>query len=374
VREFDIPDFCMVILIGGSASFRHEFARRHFKDCDRICSIEGAGSLIEAQLADRRLTVVSVGDATDEELHAVLAHSRSYHALAIAIVLAEEDVASIWRTRGLDRMGFCGVYFHQDLWNHRRFVIRRVPVWSDKRQLAGPFDIIGDIHGCADALQRLLAKLGYEISWYERGDHDPLCFIIPPANRIAVFVGDLCGSGPDNEGVLRLVDCLESNGLALRVWGDLDDCARLARVRQNWADSGYREHVTEFNDSYTIATDFKESLNASPAVSHLWLDDGELVVTHAAIREDMIGRTSKVVRNFCIYGSCEAGEIEKLDWVERYSGKAAVVFGHTPCKSPRWRNNTIGINTDCVNGGALTALRWPERELVSVEAKGRRDG
>src|SRR5262249_9553024 len=45
-----------------------------------------------------------------------------------------------------------------------------------------------------------------------------------------------------------------------------------------------------------------------------------------------------------------------------------VVYGHTPVPEPEWLNRTINIDTGCVFGGRLTALRYPERELVSVPA------
>lgn len=41
----------------------------------------------------------------------------------------------------------------------------------------------------------------------------------------------------------------------------------------------------------------------------------------------------------------------------------------TPVPEPEWLNRTINIDTGCVFGGKLTALRYPERELVSVLAK-----
>jgi protein phosphatase len=45
-----------------------------------------------------------------------------------------------------------------------------------------------------------------------------------------------------------------------------------------------------------------------------------------------------------------------------------VVYGHTPVPEAEWLNNTICLDTGCVFGGKLTALRYPERELVSVPA------
>ena len=46
-----------------------------------------------------------------------------------------------------------------------------------------------------------------------------------------------------------------------------------------------------------------------------------------------------------------------------------VVYGHTPVPEPEWLNRTINIDTGCVFGGKLTALRYPEKELVSVPAE-----
>jgi len=45
------------------------------------------------------------------------------------------------------------------------------------------------------------------------------------------------------------------------------------------------------------------------------------------------------------------------------------VYGHTPVPEPEWLNRTINVDTGCVYGGALSALRYPEKEIVSVPAK-----
>ena len=107
--------------------------------------------------------------------------------------------------------------------------------------------------------------------------------------------------------------------------------------------------------------------------SHYWLDGGKLAVAHAGLKEEMIGRGSPAVRAFAMFGDT-TGEIDEFglpvrnDWAASYRGATAVVYGHTPTLEAEWVNNTICIDTGCVFGGKLTALRWPERELVSVPA------
>jgi protein phosphatase len=122
---------------------------------------------------------------------------------------------------------------------------------------------------------------------------------------------------------------------------------------------GFREQVAAFLDGL---------------VSHFVLDDRKLVVAHAGMREEMQGRASGAVRSFALYGETtgetdEFGLPVRYPWAEDYRGTAMVVYGHTPVPEPEWVNNTICVDTGCVFGGSLTALRYPERELVSVPAK-----
>ncbi len=78
-------------------------------------------------------------------------------------------------------------------------------------------------------------------------------------------------------------------------------------------------------------------------------------------------------RGFALYGAT-TGELDeyglpvRVDWAREYSGDAHVVYGHMAVNQALWVNRTICIDTGCVFGGQLTALRWPERELVEVGA------
>src|SRR5207247_10485604 len=109
-------------------------------------------------------------------------------------------------------------------------------------------------------------------------------------------------------------------------------------------------------------------------VSHYVLDEGKLVVAHAGMKESMQGRGSGAVREFALFGETtgetdEFGLPIRYNWAAEYRGAAMVVYGHTPVPEPEWLNRTINIDTGCVFGGKLTALRYPEREIVSAPAK-----
>jgi protein phosphatase len=108
--------------------------------------------------------------------------------------------------------------------------------------------------------------------------------------------------------------------------------------------------------------------------SHYVLDGGNLVIAHAGLKEQLHGSGSAKARRFALSGqntgkTDQFGLPVRYNWAAAYRGKALVVYGHTPVAKPRWLNNTVNIDTGCVYGGRLTALRYPEREIVSVPAK-----
>ena len=124
-------------------------------------------------------------------------------------------------------------------------------------------------------------------------------------------------------------------------------------------------------ESEKFRAEVAEFLRTRP--SHYVFDGGGLVAAHAGLREEMHGRDCGKVRMFCLYGETtgetdEFGLPVRYPWADDYRGRAMVVYGHTPVIEPQWQNNTLCIDTGCVFGGKLTALRYPEKEIVSVPA------
>jgi protein phosphatase len=410
--SIDIPDFSLIVLIGATGSGKSTFARKHFKPTEVISSDYARGlvaddendqavsadafdlvrAIADKRLKNRKLTVIDATNVRAPERKQWVEVARRWHALPVAIVLdpgldvcvernkgrpdrnfgpgvPQRMISEIRKgLRGLQREGFRQVWTLRSVEDIDAAVVERRPLWTDKRGDPGPFDIIGDVHGCADELAGLLAELGYRLSW---GD-DKTARIEAPHGRRLVFVGDLVDRGPRSPDVIRIaMAAVEAGGYVVQ--GNHDN------KLQRWMDGrnvkighGLQETIDQLTSESEI---FKTKAKAFlyDLRSHFWLDNGRLAVAHAGLKADMIGRGSPAVRDFALYGET-TGEIDEFglpvraDWAANYRGDCAIVYGHTPVVEAEWVNNTICIDTGCVFGGKLTALRWPERELVSVPA------
>ncbi|MCY3016627.1 MAG: metallophosphoesterase [Planctomycetota bacterium] len=225
------------------------------------------------------------------------------------------------------------------------------------------FDIIGDVHGCDAELVALMARLEHPI--------DPA--LPHPEGRRLVFVGDLVDRGPASPAVVIRVKRLAEAGRGLCVAGNHD--IRLAEaLRGEPVEPGHGLEVSLGQlaaESAAVREEVATFLAGLPG--HLVLDDGRLVVAHAGLEENHHRSDASAAREAAIHGAY-TGDFDhrampvRDDWASRYRGAAAVVQGHTPVAEVEWLNNTICIDTGCVYGDRLTALRWPERELVSVPA------
>ncbi len=404
------------MLIGASGSGKSNFARKHFKPTEVLSSdycrglvsddennqpatpdaFEILHFIARKRLAAGKLTVVDATNVQPESRKPLIAIAREFHCLPVAIVFDIQEKVCQERNRqrpdrdfgphvirqqtqqlrrslrGLEREGFRHVYVMRTPEEVDAVEIERQPLWNNLKQEHGPFDIIGDVHGCYDELVELLTRLGYEIASASE-DADKV-IVRPPPGRKAVFVGDLVDRGPKIPQVLKLAMGMVESGTALCVPGNHDvKLMRKLRGKDIQITHGLAESLAQLERE---SEDFRKTVAVfiDDLVSHYVLDDGKLVVAHAGMKETMQGRGSGKVREFALYGETtgetdEFGLPVRYNWAAEYRGQAMVVYGHTPIPEPEWLNRTINIDTGCVFGGKLTALRYPEKELVSVPAK-----
>ena len=242
----------------------------------------------------------------------------------------------------------------------------------DFRHIQGPFDIIGDVHGCADELTQLLVRLDYKIS-FDISSAGRSARVTPPHGRRLIFVGDLVDRGPRSPDVMRIVMAAIEGGFGHCVPGNHDiKFLRWLSGKQVKISHGLDKTAEQFGAEWPEFTaQVKHLLEGLPY--HLWLADGAVAVAHAGIRDHMLGHVSAEIRRFCLYGETsgetdEFGLPVRYHWAAEYRGKTAVFYGHTPVPEAGWVNNTLCIDTGCCFGGKLTAFRWPEAQIVSVPA------
>ncbi|MFO0889501.1 MAG: polynucleotide kinase-phosphatase [Isosphaeraceae bacterium] len=418
-----IPKLSLVVLVGPSGSGKSTFARRHFKPTEVLSSDICRGMVSDDEndqtvtkdafevlrfvagkrLALGRLTVIDATNVQPEARKPLVELARQYHCLPVAVVLDLPDRICQDRNagrsdrdfgphvirnqksqlrrglRGLKREGFRHVYVLETPEEVDAAVVERVPLWNDRRDEHGPFDIIGDVHGCCDELEALLERLGYRWTVYD--PPGPILRDAPvwthPEGRKAIFVGDLVDRGPRVLDTVRLVATMVGAGSALCVPGNHDmKLLRKLRGKNVQITHGLANTLGEIDAlPDEVRGPFCDELARflDELVSHYVFDDGKLVVAHAGMKEEMQGRGSARVRDFALYGETtgetdEFGLPVRFDWASEYRGTAMVVYGHTPVPEPDWLNRTINIDTGCVFGGKLTALRYPEKEFVSVPA------
>ncbi|WP_040741606.1 polynucleotide kinase-phosphatase [Nocardia tenerifensis] len=416
MAELSVPELSLVVLIGSTGSGKSTFARKHFRPtavvssdaCRGIVSDDENDQSATAEafallhhIAGVRLrrglrTVVDATNVQAKSRQELIAVARAHDVLPVAIVLDVPDSVCLARNatrpdraslgahvvvrqqrelrrslRGLEREGFRKVYVLRGVAEIDAATIVDEKAWNDKRELTGPFDVIGDVHGCRAELETLLGELGYIIG---RDDAGRAIGARHPEGRTAVFVGDLVDRGPDTPGVLRLVMGMVAEGTALCVTGNHENkLVRALDGKQVRVAHGLAESLAQLAGEDEVfrkaAHEFCRGL-----VSHYVLDGGKLVVAHAGLKEEFHGRASGRVRSFAMYGETtgetdEYGLPVRYPWANDYRGRATVLYGHTPVLDLQWVNNTLCLDTGVVFGGRLSALRYPEREPVSVAAE-----
>lgn len=415
MRTIEIPELALVVLIGASGSGKSTFAKNHFRDTEVLSSdffrglvsddendqaatpdaFDALYYLIGKRLARGKLSVIDATNVRPEDRKRLVEYARRYYCFAVAIVIdsaenvcqdrnrqradrffgshvVHRQIGELKRSlRGLEREGFRYVHILQ---GNEDVELRRVPLWNNKKDEHGPFDIFGDVHGCASELRALLANLGWEAYLMEQSESPwGVEGWRHPAKRKAIFLGDIVDRGPQVLDSIRIVRNMVNTGHALCVVGNHDvKLTRWLRGKQVQITHGLDQSIAE---SQSLSADDRGKVASflDKLVSHYVLDGGRLVVAHAGLREEMHGRGAAAVREFCLYGETtgetdEWGLPVRYNWASEYRGKATVVYGHTPVLEAEWVNNTINIDTGAVFGGKLTALRYPEREIVSIPA------
>ncbi|MDR1657391.1 MAG: polynucleotide kinase-phosphatase [Deltaproteobacteria bacterium] len=408
----EIPNKCLVCLVGSTGSGKSRFGRTYFKPTEVLSSdffrglvsddendqsaTEDAFACLKqvaaARLKAGKLTVIDATNLKQEDRAVYINLAKNYDLFAVAIVLDPGLAVCRERNQGrperasmpdrvivrhhqqlnrsirhLTNEGFRRVHVVKSQAEADSVQVVRIPLWTDRSLESGPFDVIGDVHGCWAELTKLLSKLGYRV--------DAENFTAePPLGRKIVFLGDLVDRGPEVVKVLKLVMNMAAAEKALCVPGNHE--VKLHRFLSG-ADvkptHGLDQTIKELQDQGPEFT-AKVKDFIGQMVSHFVLDGGRLVVAHAGLPERYHGRSSNRVRQFCLYGET-TGELDgfglpvRLDWTEDYRGRALVLYGHIPASTVRCSNNTICLDSGCVFGGSLSAYRYPEKEIISIEAE-----
>ncbi|WP_310395237.1 polynucleotide kinase-phosphatase [Hymenobacter sp.] len=456
-----VPELSLIILIGSTGAGKSTFARRLFRPTEIVSSDACRGLvaddendqsaskdafellhyLVAKRLKRGLLTVVDATNVQEESRKPLVALARQYHVLPVAIMLDVPDAVAQERNaqrpdrrhlgrhviashrqqlrrslRNLKQEGFRHIHHLRNVGEIDAIQsIVRDRLYNNRQEETGPFDIIGDVHGCYEELRALLEKLGYQVIEEPMTDVRDLgvrvvapLVVLPPTSppdplsqkegapvmhqtespgspsprergpggevtRKAIFLGDLVDRGPASPQVLRLVMSMVRDGTALCVPGNHDiKLLRHLNGKSVTINHGLAETLVQLGpEPEAFRSDVRRFLDG--LVSHYVLDGGKLVVAHAGLTEEMQGRGSGAVRAFALFGE-STGEIDEFglparyEWAREYRGRALVAFGHTPVPDAEWLNNTIDLDTGCVFGGRLTALRYPERELVAVPA------
>ena len=355
-----------------------------------------AAEVVERRLKRRLLTVVDATNVRSEDRRVWTGIAARTHSLVTAIVLdpgqghcqrmaeardgehySPRAVAQQHATLARDRRrlkfdGIRNIITLEDPAEIASATLVRRPTWNDLRQETGPFDIVGDIHGMTDELEELLRRLGWHLEWSDDGS-ERRPNLHHPDGRKLVFVGDACDRGPRSLDALLIMEAAVKEGRGFAVASNHDErLKRWLEGRDVAITHGLDTTIAELEGS---PVELRQRLSRfiDGLQGHLVFDSGKLAVAHAGLQEDMILGASKEVRQFAVFGPMgqpgKDGRPVRVDWADEYRGSTHVVYGHTVVDEPVWHNRTICIDTGAVYGGSLTALRWPEKQVVQVSAK-----
>ncbi len=421
MKEIVIEDPMLVLLIGSSGAGKSTFAKKHFTSTEIVSSdhyravvaddendtdpqvskdaFELVHQIIRKRLRRGLTTVVDATNLRSSDRLALKQLADEYKVKCMAIVLHLSEALLLERLQKrpdrnfneavvkkhyqrmltslgqLKEEGFYKVHPLESLEAIKKVKIVRQSTLANTQIEGSQFDIIGDVHGCFDELKRLLEKLGYQIQpTTERNTAPSFGYkVTTPKERKVIFVGDLVDRGNKTPEVLRLVMSMVRAGIAYCVRGNHDDKLYRKLIGRDVTIAHGLETSLEQLDEESEAFKIEVKNFLGSLISHYTADEGKLVVAHAGLKESLHGVYNKRSLALAMYGPTNGKKDEfglpvRLDWAADYQGKAMVVYGHTPVSELVWRNNTINIDTACVFGGRLTALRYPSKETVQIKA------
>ena len=291
IDNITLPELCLVVLVGPSGSGKSTFAHRHFGEFEVISSDYCRGlvgdnvndqsvtteafdllhEIVRRRLRLGRLTVVDATNVRPEDRKPLVQIAREQNVLPVAVIFDVPERVCQERNqqrpdrdfgpqvirnhrsamkrglKGLKRQGFRQVVTFKSVEEIEAARVQRQRLWNNRKDEHGPFDIIGDVHGCFDELIELLGHLGYDVQRdAEREDGDGFR-VMPPVGRKAVFLGDLIDRGPKSADVLRLMMSMCANGVATCVPGNHDvTLMRALRGKKVQLSHGLAETIEQF--------------------------------------------------------------------------------------------------------------------------------
>lgn len=402
-----IPEFSLVIMIGGTGSGKTTFVNKHFSPDEIISSdtirkmITGAegnedntvvfsymNTIISERLKRKLTTVVDATHLNEESRHDMIMLAKKYYALPIAFVMNTSltkclennnnrvDSRPEYVVRNHNRIArslypkYEGFSQIEKIDYENDYIISRHVLRNNKKSVHGPFDIIGDIHGCYDELIDLMKKCGYIIKIHQ-GPHRIIHTIYHLDGRKLVFLGDLCDRGPKIMESMFLVMDIVNSEMGYCVRGNHDqrflDYLEGKEVSHT---HGFKETIEQLSvydghkrDIHMELKKFFSTMN-----SYILFDDGKLVASHCGIDKNMIGGAGIMVSNRCVFGNTRLTAKKRYEWIYENDTKALQVFGHLSVMDSKFINNAICLDNGCVYGYKLTALKYPELSLVSENA------
>ncbi|MDQ0269625.1 polynucleotide kinase-phosphatase [Cytobacillus purgationiresistens] len=351
---------------------------------------------IEARCRLNKTTFVDATHLQGEERNKYINLGHKYHLPVTAIVMDAKEETVLQRDllrkqprgkrrikqqfqtfkkerKSLKKEGFSRVYFiNEQEAENLQMSRNNHPLLIE----TGPgIDIIGDVHGCFAELMLLLEKLGYE-----KNDEG---FYVHPFGRKFLSLGDIMSRGPSSLKTIQFFIKHVQNGFAYMI--DSNHGWKIARwldgrdVSLKHGDEKTAEEINrwlaELDEIHRESekTKMREFLLNVPS-HYIVIKNGipVLVCTHAGIKDEFIGKQSKVISDFCRFGDTdgfdENNQPIRKDWFTHHRNGQLIVWGHDPKPQPLLVNNTINIDQGVVFGGKLTAYRFPEKTFTSIHA------